>query len=98
MEFVNKIKAKALAGSLCLKCANGTIVVGETQERVYCGYFDKSVEFIVKECSSFRNRYSVTLSQMEELAWILKTDKSKSFVGFERPKEDKKTKISHMFD
>ncbi len=76
--------------SLCDSCANAIIVKGaaESQRLVTCealgghrGGLRVPFEFVV-ECTDYRERNRVSLSDMEQMAYILQTDKRGKPMGF----------------
>jgi hypothetical protein len=83
--------------SLCLSCRHATIIRGRNlhDEIVDCGmlYGDRSrIRFPVTSCSNYSDRRQPTLRQMEEIAWVLRTDRARKPIGFVpardlRPKE-----------
>jgi hypothetical protein len=83
--------------SLCLTCRNATIIRGRTlrDEIIDCGLLyreDSRITFPVASCSGYSDRRQPTLREMEEMAWVLRTDRRKSTIGFVparnlRPKE-----------
>lgn len=73
--------------SLCLSCRHATIIRGKklNDEIVDCGllYHDQSrINFPVTFCSGYSDRRQPTLRHMEEIAWVLRTDRKKKPIGF----------------
>jgi hypothetical protein len=73
--------------SLCHTCRYGTIVRGARlrDEIVNCsllGYLHNRVTFPVTSCSDYVSRQHPGLREMEETAWILRTDAKRNRVGF----------------
>jgi hypothetical protein len=82
--------------SLCLTCRNATIVKGRTlrDEIVSCNrirHGNALITFPVTSCTSYWDSRVPTLWQMEEIAWVLRSNPSRKTVGFveaRRLKED----------
>lgn len=77
--------------SLCLSCRRATVVRGKSlrDEIIECGLLrddDSRISFPVTSCSSYSDRRQPTLYQMEVIAWELRTDRTKSRIGFHPPK------------
>jgi hypothetical protein len=83
--------------SLCLTCRHATIIRGKNlrDEIIECGLLyreDSRMTFPVTSCSGYSDRRHPSLRQMEEIAWVLRTDRGKRRIGFVparelRPKE-----------
>jgi hypothetical protein len=76
-------------GSLCETCRYSTIIRGRTlgDEIVECdrlSFENPRVTFAVASCSAYSDRRQASLKQMEELAWILRSDPHRNQVGFVR--------------
>ena len=75
--------------SLCESCRWATIVRGprlgdEIVECCQLSFKNRRVAFPVTSCSDYLNRNQATLRQMEEIAWILRSDPLRNQVGFVR--------------
>ena len=72
--------------SLCESCTKAHIERGfrESEGRVFCEatYYTHRVLFHVRECTGYVEKNSQTLSQMEEIAWVLEPRGSKRKAGF----------------
>ena len=70
--------------SLCLTCRSATIVNGRRlrDEIVECSRVGGRVGFEVSQCSAYVNRNHASIREMEEMAWVLRTDPTKSRIGF----------------
>jgi len=73
--------------SLCHTCRYATIVRGARlrDEIVNCsvlGYRNNRVTFPVTSCSDYVSRQHPSVREMEEMAWILRTDAKRTRVGF----------------
>ena len=77
------------APSLCTTCRFATILRGArlNQELVECdrlSYPAQRVPFPVVQCTSYSDRRRASLREMEEDAWILRTDAHRNRIGFVR--------------
>lgn len=75
--------------SLCESCRWATVIRGHRlgDEIVECNqlsYRDQRVTFPVASCSRYSNRGTPKLRDMEEIAWILRSDPHRNQVGFIR--------------
>ncbi len=73
--------------SLCLSCRHATIVTGAglRDHIVDCGRLSSArsrVPFQVISCSGYSDRRQPSLREMEEIAWVLRTDAQKNQIGF----------------
>jgi hypothetical protein len=73
--------------SLCLSCRHAVIVEGTSlhQRIVECSELmsrDCRITFPVTSCTRFADRSRPSLREMEETAWILRTDPRRNQVGF----------------
>jgi hypothetical protein len=73
--------------SLCETCRWSTIVRGTTlrDEIVECdalSYRNKRVTFPVASCSRYVNRNHPTIREMEQTAWLLRSDPHRNQIGF----------------
>ena len=78
--------------SLCLTCRHATVVQGPSlQDRVVdCGLLssrDSRIPFPVSSCSGYSDRRHPTLREMEDLAWVLRTDGRRRSIGFVQARE-----------
>lgn len=88
--------------SLCLTCRHATIIRGKNldDEIVECRllYSDSSrITFPVTECSGYSDRRQPTLRHLEEIAWVLRTDRKRQPIGFV-PARNLKPKDRHVLD
>src|SRR5262245_25983162 len=75
--------------SLCESCRSATIVRGHKlgDEIVECdqlSYRYGRVPFLVMFCSRYSDRRRASVREMEEIAWILRSDPHRNQVGFVR--------------
>ena len=88
-----KVKGGTQQGSdtLCRTCSYGHIIKGfrATEEEVFCRYFylEREIHFPVSECTFYEDRRLASKREMEEIAWILRTDSPRRHVGFISPKQ-----------
>lgn len=72
---------------LCSSCRYATIAKGPglRDEIVSCGrmpFNGRLIRFPVHSCTDYSNRAHPTLYQMEEIAWVLRTNPVRNRVGF----------------
>lgn len=74
--------------TLCHTCRHATIVKGRTlgEEIVSCGRLTEHqrVPFTVTSCSGYSDRRLPSLADMEDIAWVLRSDAKRKQVGFVR--------------
>jgi len=77
--------------SLCRTCSHGHIIKGfsVSQEEVFCRFFfiEREIRFPVMECTFYEDRRLASKKEMEEIAWILRTDMPRRRVGFISPEQ-----------
>src|SRR3989442_4140480 len=76
--------------SLCLTCKFATIVKGPSlrDEVVECGQLGSGhnrITFPVTSCNVYVGRGHPSIREMEEIAWILRSDPRKNEIGFVKP-------------
>ena len=76
-------------GSLCETCRWSTIIRGARLEDVIVecsqlSFENQRVSFPVVSCSGYGDRNRANLKEMEEIAWILRSDPARNHVGFIR--------------
>lgn len=72
---------------LCETCRHATVARGRTlrEEVVFCSqmpFTDRRVRFAVTSCSDYSDRRHPRLYQMEEIAWVLRSDPTRKTIGF----------------
>ncbi len=72
---------------LCETCRHATVARGRTlrEEVVFCSempFTDRRVRFAVTSCSGYSDRRHPRLYQMEEIAWVLRSDPTRKTIGF----------------
>lgn len=74
--------------SLCVTCRYATIVRGARlgDEIVQCDqlYRRSRITFPVVSCSAYSDKRGASVREMEEIAWILRSDPKKNEIGFVR--------------
>jgi hypothetical protein len=73
--------------SLCLTCRNATVVKGQSlrEEIVQCGRLSPGhdlIPFPVTSCSGYLDRRHPSIRDMEDIAWVLRTDAKRKQIGF----------------
>lgn len=72
--------------SLCGTCRYATVVKGARlrDEIVHCGevFGNPRIPFPVLSCSAYSDRRRPSVREMEEIAWILRSDAKKNVIGF----------------
>jgi len=78
-------------GTLCQTCSYGHLIKGfrATEEEVFCRYFylEREIRFPVSECTFYEDRRLASKKEMEDIAWILRTDMPRRRVGFISPEQ-----------
>jgi hypothetical protein len=77
---------------LCHTCRYATIIRGPgLQDRIVeCGRLSTGptrIPFPVTSCSAYSDRRQPSLYDMEDIAWVLRTDARKTRIGFVRARE-----------
>ena len=75
--------------SLCESCRSSTVIRGAKlgEQIVECFQLsdrNQRVPFLVTSCSRYVNRNQPSVREMEEIAWILRSDPHRNQVGFVR--------------
>ncbi len=78
--------------SLCVTCRYATVIQGTSlrDERIDCGrlYGDKGrITFPVTSCTGYSDSRLPSIREMEEIAWILRTDAKRKTIGFVQAKQ-----------
>ena len=86
---INGGTAAAGDGPLCPTCRHATIIRGAavSDQVVECGqlaYGHGRISFPVTSCSVYSDRRQPTLRDMEDIAWILRSDPRRREIGFVR--------------
>ncbi len=77
---------------LCETCRHATVARGRTlrEEVVLCSRMpltDRRVRFAVTSCSDYSDLRRSSLYEMEEIAWVLRSDPSRKRIGFVNARE-----------
>jgi len=73
--------------SLCLTCRYATVIRGPSlQDRIVdCGQISSGlsrISFPVSSCTGYSDKRHPSLREMEEIAWVLRTDARRNHIGF----------------
>jgi hypothetical protein len=77
--------------SLCRSCARGHVITGfrASDEEVFCRtfFFEREIHFPVRECTLYEDKRLASKTEMEEIAWHLRSTTSKPYrnLGFVGP-------------
>jgi hypothetical protein len=78
--------------SLCTSCRYATVVKGQRlrEEIVECGQLSSGhnlIVFPVTSCSGYLDRRHPSIREMEDVAWVLRTDPKRKQIGFVQARE-----------
>ncbi len=78
--------------SLCTTCRHATVVKGTSlrDEIIECGLLSGGhnlIPFPVTSCSGYSDRRLPSLREMEDIAWVLRTDAKRKQIGFVQARE-----------
>ncbi len=77
--------------SLCLHCRFATIIQGTSQRHqiVECSRLadHNRITFRVTSCTAFSDRRQPSLHDMQDMAWVLRSDPKRQQVGFVRARD-----------
>jgi hypothetical protein len=75
--------------SLCYTCRRATVVKGARlrDEIVQCSVLENPIAFPVTSCTTYVNRQHPSLYEMEDIAWVLRTDAKRGKIGFVQSKD-----------
>jgi len=80
--------------SLCLTCRFATVVKGRSisDEIIECSRLSDHarITFAVTSCTAYADRRRAALHDMEEIAWVLRSDPKKNTIGFVKASELKR--------
>lgn len=97
----SKIEIKVREGTissgplLCQSCYHGLVMRDDgNRQIVRCGWgsHESFIKMKVVQCNRYRNRAEPSLSDMEEIAWRIVTDKRGGKIGFVDPSEFRRIK------
>lgn len=77
--------------TLCHTCRWATIVKGRAvgHEIIKCSEILGRVPFPVTSCTEYSDRRLPSRSDMEDIAWVLRTDSKTRTIGFVKPSQDR---------
>ena len=80
--------------SLCTSCKYATVVKGQSlrEEIVECGQLSSDhnlIDFRVTSCSGYLDQRHPSIREMEDIAWVLRTDPKRKQIGFVQAREMK---------
>lgn len=83
LKIVNGTRSDSI--SLCDSCAHIINIKGSGESKVIkrCSYLGKSLKFNVAECSQYYPKNLPSLRILEDIGWVLSSDKRK--IGFNPP-------------
>ncbi len=77
--------------SLCLSCRSATVINGPrlSDQIIACSLLGKDdrIPFVVTSCSNYSDKALASLWHMEDIAWILRSDRKSKQMGFVRAKD-----------
>jgi len=73
---------------LCHTCRRAIVARGSRlrDEIVWCDALDTRITYPVSFCTTYVNRQHPSLHEMEDIAWVLRTDARRRQVGFVQAK------------
>ncbi len=87
---------------LCLSCRHATVIRGRNlhDEIIDCGQLygrSSRITFPVMSCSGYDDRRHATLRHLEQIAWVLRTERGSRKIGFV-PARELKRSLRHVLD
>lgn len=87
---------------LCLSCRHATVIRGRTlhDEIIDCGRLygrSSRITFPVTSCSEYDDRRLASLRHLEQVAWVLRTERGRRRIGFV-PARELKPDFLHVLD
>lgn len=78
--------------SLCYTCRYATVILGSrpSDEIIECSHLSDGhgrITFRVSSCSAYNDRRMPSLSDMEDIAWVLRSDAKRREIGFVRSRD-----------
>jgi hypothetical protein len=78
--------------SLCLTCRHATVIQGPAlgDRIVDCGRLvggPARIPFPVRSCTAHSDKRQPSVYEMEDIAWVLRTDARKNHIGFVRARD-----------
>jgi len=94
--------AKNGAPTLCQTCRYATVVKGRAlnDEIIECCQlsFRTRITFTVTSCTGYADRRQAALHEMEEIAWVLRSDAKRNTIGFVKASELKRFTVTDDLD
>lgn len=74
---------------LCLTCRYATVASGPSSRHqiIECDRLSTPITFPVTSCSVYLHKQHPSLLEMEDMAWILRTDARRKQIGFVQAKD-----------
>lgn len=76
---------------LCATCRYATVIKGARlrDEITRCTEYHpaRDIPFPVLSCSAYSDRRRPSIREMEDIAWVLRSDAKKNTIGFVQPKD-----------
>ena len=74
---------------LCHSCKHALVVKGSRagDEIIQCARVEERITFPVTSCTGYVDRQHPSLYDMEDIAWVLRTDAKRNEIGFVRSKD-----------
>jgi hypothetical protein len=78
--------------ALCINCRHSIVAAGVRlrEEIVECSMLGSGynrITFRVTNCTRYVNRQHPSIHEMEDIAWVMRTDPRRRQIGFVQPKE-----------
>lgn len=73
------------SGTLCGSCDRATVTRYIGGLRIFCNAWEREMTSKVIECSKYRLKNAPDRYDLEKIAWILRTDPTRTKVGFVLP-------------
>jgi hypothetical protein len=82
---------------LCRTCRSAQFIQGRSLSSsiLRCHNFNRDLQFEAMECSAYDDKRIPSLWDMEQLAWVFKTDVKTRQIGFKSPEEIRAEKQGH---
>jgi hypothetical protein len=77
------------APRLCDTCHSGLVRRGaaDSDEHVYCTIMKREVRTRVVDCNRYNDRTTPSLWDLQQIAWVLRTDSKRQKLGFVHAKD-----------
>jgi hypothetical protein len=92
MQFTIKETQVGSDKSICSRCTNGLVYKDSRwNTKHFCSILQHYLKETVTHCTDFEDRRALSLYDMKQIAWIVKTDPGR-VVGFSPPKDYERQK------